>query len=85
MAEPGDNTGVDVTRLQGFVRRLEVIDDQIALHREDLKAVMAEAKSDGFDPKALRRLIAMRKRDPEKVRHEQAVFETYANALELFG
>jgi uncharacterized protein (UPF0335 family) len=45
------------------------------------KEVMAEAKSRGYDTKALRKLVALRKKDPHVVSEEEAVLEVYKDAL----
>ena len=60
--------------------RLEVEKKDIADHQ---KEVMAEAKSRGYDTKALRKLIALRKKDPQDIAEEQAVLDLYMDALGL--
>ena len=45
------------------------------------KEVMATAKGRGYDTKILKRLIALRKRDPSDVAEEEAVLEIYKAAL----
>ncbi|MEL6601143.1 MAG: GapR family DNA-binding domain-containing protein, partial [Pseudomonadota bacterium] len=47
------------------------------------KEVMAEAKARGFDTKALRQLIALRKKDPEQISEEEAVLQLYREALNI--
>ena len=42
---------------------------------------MAEAKARGYDTKALRKLIAIRKRDPQDLAEEEAVLELYKQAI----
>jgi len=67
--------------LRSFVERferLEIEKKDIADHQ---KEVMAEAKSRGYDTKALRKLIALRKKDPQEISEEQAVLDLYMDAL----
>jgi uncharacterized protein (UPF0335 family) len=45
--------------------------------------VFAEAKSNGFDTKAMKRCIALRKLDPQKRHEDDAILETYRRALGL--
>jgi len=47
----------------------------------DLREVYAEAKGNGFDVKALRTVIRLRKQDENKRREEEAVLTTYLHAL----
>jgi uncharacterized protein (UPF0335 family) len=67
--------------LKSFIERIE----QIAADRRDLgddmRAVFAEAKAEGFDTKAMRRIIKRRDKDPGEVAEEDTIFETYMHAL----
>ncbi|PYE80402.1 DUF2312 domain-containing protein [Pseudoroseicyclus aestuarii] len=67
--------------LRQFVERYE----RLAAEKQDIadqmKEVMAEAKGRGYDTKALRRLIALRKRDPDDVAEEEAILDMYKAAL----
>ena len=45
------------------------------------KDIMAEAKGNGFNVKALRKIIADRKRDADDLAEEQALVELYKSAL----
>jgi uncharacterized protein (UPF0335 family) len=84
-AEPGDAAAdrhrVTREELRAFVERYERLEtekQEIAGHQ---KEVMAEAKSRGYDTRALRRLIALRRKDPQQASEEEAVFELYREAL----
>lgn len=48
---------------------------------EDRKEIYAEAKSHGFDTKALRAVIARRRADAQKLAEHEAIVETYTQAL----
>ena len=74
---------VTAGELRSFVERferLEIEKKDIADHQ---KEVMAEAKSRGYDTKVLRKVIALRKKDPQEISEEEAVLETYKDALGL--
>ncbi|MEM9814385.1 MAG: DUF2312 domain-containing protein, partial [Pseudomonadota bacterium] len=45
------------------------------------KEVMAEAKGRGYDIKILKRVIALRKKDPNDIMEEEAVLDLYRQAL----
>jgi uncharacterized protein (UPF0335 family) len=85
MSEIGHNSGdsyrVTADELRQFVERIERIQDEIALSREGMKEVFAEAKGRGYDTKVMRKLIALRKRQEDDIREEQAVLEMYGSAL----
>ncbi len=68
-------------QLRAFVARVERLEEEKAALAADLREVYAEAKSTGFDVKALRSVIALRKQDENKRREEEAVLTTYLHAL----
>ncbi|WP_414898989.1 DUF2312 domain-containing protein [Rhodovulum sp. YEN HP10] len=67
--------------LRGFIERFETLVEEKAAIGDQQKAVMAEAKARGYDTKALRRLIALRKRHAEDIAEEEAVLQLYREAL----
>lgn len=67
--------------LRQFIERYERLDAERADISEGMKEVMAEAKGRGFDTKALRIIIARRKRDRDDLAEEQAVVEMYEAAM----
>ncbi len=67
--------------LRAFVERAERLDAEKSDLAETRKELMAEAKSRGYDTKALNKLIAMRKKDPADISEEEAVFDLYREAL----
>ena len=60
------------------IERLEMEKQDIA---GQIKEVFAEAKSFGFDVKALREVIELRKQDPDKREEHELVLGTYLSAL----
>ena len=48
---------------------------------DDVRNVYAEAKGNGFDVKALRAIVRLRKMDTDERREQEAVLETYMHAL----
>lgn len=86
MTKIGDNSGaVAVGELKQFVERIERLNDDISLLREDIKEVFAEAKGRGYDTKTLRKIVAIRKKDIDKLKEEQALLDIYAAALGMEG
>ena len=58
--------------------RLEAEKKDIA---DQQKEVMAEAKGRGYDTKVMRKVIALRKREPDDIAEEEAVLDMYKSAL----
>ena len=67
--------------LRQFIERAE----QLAAEKKDIaeqeKELFADAKGRGFDVKAMRKIIALRKRKPDEISEEDAVLELYKSAL----
>ena len=68
-------------QLRTIVARIERLEEEKAALAADLREVYAEAKGNGFDVKALRTIIRLRKQDDNKRREEEAVLTTYLHAL----
>ena len=72
---------VTADELRQFIERAEA---QIAANAdgaEDLKQIFSEAKSRGYDTAVMRKVIALRKRNPDEIAEEEAVLELYLGAL----
>jgi len=73
--------GVAQDQLKAFVERIERLEEEKKAIAEDIRDVYAEAKGNGFDIKALRKLIALRKKDLQERKEEEAILELYMQAL----
>jgi len=83
MSEPqaGHNV-VTGGQLKSIVERIENLDGEIKERRDDQKEIYSEAKSNGYDVKVLRKMIAIRKQDPAARAEQEAILEVYLHALE---
>ncbi|MBL1437470.1 MAG: DUF2312 domain-containing protein [Rhodobacteraceae bacterium] len=72
---------VTSSELHAFVERFERLEAEKKDIAEHQKEVMAEAKSRGYDTAILRKIIALRKKDPQEISEEEAVLEMYKEAL----
>ncbi len=82
MEDSSNNTyRVATAELRAFVERFERLEAEKKDIADQQKEVMAEAKSRGYDTKVLRKVIALRKRDPQEISEEEAVLEMYKEAL----
>lgn len=68
-------------QLRAFVERLEETNGEIDELQDVKKATYAEAKSSGFDVKALKRVVTLRAMDPAERREQDAIVTTYLEAL----
>ena len=72
-------------QLKAFVERVERLEEEKATIASDIRDVYAEAKSTGFDVKALRTIVRMRKQDADERRQHEAILETYMHALGMLA
>jgi len=77
----GHNTPTAPDQLRSIIERIERLEEEKSEVAACIKEVYAEAKGNGFDTKALRKLVALRKKDRDKAMEERAILELYANAL----
>ena len=73
--------GVAGQRLASFIERVERLEEEKTALMEDIKEVYAEAKGVGFDVKAMRKLVALRKMDAEKRQEMEAILDLYKSAI----
>jgi len=72
-------------QLQQLIQRIEKLEDEKSALMLDIKEVYSEAKSMGFDPKIIKKVVAIRAKDAAKVAEEQALLDTYMNALGMLA
>lgn len=72
---------VTAAELRAFVERFERLEAEKKDIADQQKEVMAEAKGRGYDTKILRKVVALRKKDPQEISEEEAVLELYKDAL----
>nr|WP_236759605.1 GapR family DNA-binding domain-containing protein [Agrobacterium tumefaciens] len=60
---------------------MERLAEEKEVIKDDEKAVMAEAKAMGFDNKAIRTILRIRKKDPQKLAEELSILDIYLVAL----
>ena len=75
------NPDAAAQQLRQFIERIESIDAEILAGIEDRNDVYQEAKATGYSKKAMRDIIARRKKDRNALLEEEAIFETYKTAL----
>nr|WP_321457217.1 DUF2312 domain-containing protein [uncultured Cohaesibacter sp.] len=73
--------GVAADQLRAFVERIERLEEEKKAISDDVKDVYAEAKGNGFDVKAMRALIRLRKLDTSERLEMDALLDLYLHAL----
>ena len=68
-------------QLKAFVERIERLEEEKKATSGDIRDVYAEAKGTGFDAKALRTIVRLRKLNTDERREQQEVLDTYLHAL----
>jgi uncharacterized protein (UPF0335 family) len=80
MAEIGGETA---DRLRSFVDRIERLEDEKAALIADVREIYSEAKGVGFDVRALRQVLKLRKMDQAERREQEELLELYKRVLGL--
>jgi uncharacterized protein (UPF0335 family) len=85
-ASVGDNSHVIVKdQLKAFIERVERLEEEKKATADDIRDVYAEAKSTGFDVRALRTIIKMRKQDANERAEQEAILDVYLHALGMLA
>jgi uncharacterized protein (UPF0335 family) len=80
-AREAEAGGIASDRLRSVVERIERLEEERKALAKDVRDIYSEAKSAGFEPKVLRRLIRERKREPADVEEEETLLDLYKRAL----
>jgi uncharacterized protein (UPF0335 family) len=73
--------GIAADRLRSIVERVERLEEERKALASDIKDVLAEAKSAGFDVKVIRQVIRIRKQEPAEVEEQETLMDLYRRAL----
>ena len=75
------DSGVAAEELKQFVERVERLEEEKKTIADDIKDVFAEMKGRGFDTKAVRAILRIRKQDHSERQEQEAILELYMSAL----
>ncbi len=76
-----DGGAVAADELRLLIERAERLEEEKKGIADDISDVMAEAKGRGYDPKAIRKILAIRKKKKDEYQEEEAILEVYLHAL----
>ena len=79
--ETQDVGGVAGERLKSFIERIERMNEEKQAILDDTKEIYAEARGSGFDVKAIREVIKLRKIDRDARAEQEAILDTYLTAI----
>lgn len=80
-----ENATIATGQLRAFIERIERLEDEKSTIAGDIREVYAELKGVGFDSRAVRTLIRLRKKDQAERQEEMAILQLYAEALGMVG
>ena len=72
---------IDASKLLSYVERVEHLNEEVKALQTDIKEIYEEAKSNGYDVKALKAIIALRKLDDAEREEAETVLDVYKAAL----
>ena len=81
IVEEQPSTSFAKDQLRSIIERIERLEEEKKAISDDIRDVYAEAKGNGFDVKALRAIIRLRKQDVQEREEQETILETYMQAL----
>jgi len=73
------------SQLRQFIEQIERLEEEKKAIAEDIRDKFAEAKAVGFDVKAMREILKLRKKSSDDRQEEEAVLATYLHALGMLN
>jgi len=74
-------TAVAAAELRSIIERVERLEEEKAAIASDIKDVLGEAKGRGYDTKAIKTILRLRKKDANERLEEESILQTYMAAL----
>lgn len=74
-------TSVAAAELRSIIERIERLEEEKAAIASDIKDVLGEAKGRGYDTKAIKTILRLRKKDANERLEEESILQTYMAAL----
>lgn len=68
-------------QLKAVIERIERLEEEKKTISDDIRDVYTEAKGNGYDVKALRTIVRLRKQDANERAEQEAILEAYQQAL----
>jgi uncharacterized protein (UPF0335 family) len=68
-------------QLRQFIERIERLEEERKGIANDIKDILSEAKSSGFEPKIIRQILKIRKMDDAERQEQEELLQVYLDAL----
>ena len=81
MEQDSPSTSFAKDQLKAIIERIERLEEEKKTISDHIRDVYAEAKGNGFDVKALRTIVRLRKQDANERQEQETILETYMQAL----
>lgn len=75
--------GIAGQELKQFVERVERLEEEKKAIAGDIRDVYAEMKGRGFETRAVRQIVKMRKQDHAERKEMEAIVDLYLQALDM--
>lgn len=79
--EKGNPGGVAAGQLRSLIERIERLEEEKTALAADVREIYGEAKGNGFDTKAIRQIVKIRKLEPSERQEQEALLDLYLHAL----
>ena len=76
-----DTYNVTADELRQFIEQIEQLESEKKDISEQIREIYAESKARGYDQKALKTIIALRKKSADQRQEDDAILEIYKQAL----
>ncbi len=73
--------GIAGDQLGQYIERIERLEEEKAELGQDIRDLYQEAKGNGFDPKVMRQIVRLRKKESHEIDEEEAMLLLYKQAL----
>lgn len=78
-----DLNSINTQELRQYIERIERVEEEMDAIKSDRKDIYSEVKAVGYDAKAVRTIVRLRKMDKMKRDEEELILDTYKGALGL--
>ena len=75
------STSIAADQLRAIIERVERLEEDKKAISDDIKDIYAEAKGNGYDVKALRTIVRMRRQDADERAEQEAILDAYKVAM----
>ena len=81
MSEAGIGHNVAKDQIKAIIERVERLEEEKKAISDDIKDIYAEAKGNGYDVKALRTIVRLRRQDADERAEQEAILDSYLHAM----